>query len=184
MKLQDALRIGFEFHDMFEGTWEQWHTAGSVRRMRPEVKDIEHVVEPTWGTVLGNDMFRTPKTVNLLFHRLDELLLDGKVEKAIYIDKNNRETFRWGEKYRGVWYGGIKHEIFTAHENTFGAILAIRTGPADLSKRLVTMIKPRGYLMKDGQVFPVGRDKPAECKTEKRFFEMAGIKMLKPEERK
>lgn len=146
----EALKDAEALRAMFPADcYERWEFAGSLRRGRPEVGDVEHVIIPRAGQVRGDDLFAEPQTVNLLFHHLDALVKGGEVTKHIY----GTTGFRWGEKYRGVDYRGFNHELFCADADNFGCIYTIRTGPAEFSQRLVTMMKQRGmYRQQDGYV--------------------------------
>lgn len=84
-----------------------------------------------------------------MWHHLDALVKGHEVSKHLY----GTTGFRWGEKYRGVDFLGFNNEIFCADDVNFGATLAIRTGPADFSKRLVTGLLRNGRRNKDGQVW-------------------------------
>lgn len=110
-----AQRDAALFRDLFTlkgyQYWERWEIAGSVRRGKPEVGDIEHVVMPKFG-----------KQGNELWMLLDSMLPDdgieaaGIVEKAVYPNGTNR----WGEKYRGVMFRGFRHEVFIADAMNWG----------------------------------------------------------------
>ena len=130
----------------FDASCVQWNVAGSVRRRCPEVSDIEIVFMPRFGDVASSDLFSTPRKVNLLWHRLEELISIGVIEKAKYGDIQNN---RWGDKYRGVLFRDFKFEFFIADHDNWGPQLAIRTGPAEFSKKLVTGLLRHGY-KKDG----------------------------------
>jgi DNA polymerase/3'-5' exonuclease PolX len=177
-----ALADAEAFRDLFPpACYQRWEFAGSVRRRRPEVGDVEHVIIPSTGTVASGDLFGTPEQVNLLWFHLDCLVRAGSVEKATY---GEGASFRWGSLYRGALFRGIKHELFTAGESNWGAILSIRTGPADFSQKLVTRIKDRGVLrMEEGQLRQQWNGKPVKCPDETAFFEAAGMAWIKPEER-
>jgi len=84
-------------------TYERWEFAGSLRRRKPEVADIEHVIIPSFGEVeTGDGLFTTSTRMNLLWFHLDSLMRGpAGLEKHWYGNGN-----RWGDKYRGVDYRG------------------------------------------------------------------------------
>ena len=170
------------FRDHFpKECYERWEIAGSIRRGKPEVADVEHVVIPRFGEVdSGSGLFAQKERTNLLFHHLDAMVRGAIVSKHWYGNGN-----RWGEKYRGVDFRGFNNEIFCADENNWGAILAIRTGPADFSQQLVTeMLHRKVYRQQGGQVISVLSGEPVPCRDEKTFFEMCGVKFLDAEKRR
>lgn len=162
-------------------SWLEWHIAGSVRRRRPDVGDVEHVIVPRIDVVEGcASLF--PEPTSLLWLELEELVSQGKCSRAVYSDGRGR----WGDRYRGVEFRGFKHELFTASMATRGLILAIRTGPADFSRELVTRLKRRGLQAEGGRVIYT-RGKAAgetiDTRAEATVFELAGLPWIPPEQR-
>lgn len=93
---------------------------GSIRRQKSFVGDIEIVAEST------------PKLLALM----DKLLLDGVYTKADYNGKP-----RWGDKYRGVMFQGMKCEVFLADYHNLGYITWLRTGPGDANQYIMNVMK-------------------------------------------
>jgi DNA polymerase/3'-5' exonuclease PolX len=153
--------------------------AGSVRRRKSLVGDIEHVcigrkVEATAAGVMFVD------EVDALLVRLDDLVADGTIEKQI---KSDGKT-RWGERYRACLYRGVPHEVWMGTEHNWGCLLAIRTGPAELSEELVTRIKRRGVLRQhEGYLVYQKTGDRYPCETEEKFFAAAGMACVEPERR-
>lgn len=142
--------------------------AGSIRRKRPEVKDIEIVAEPI--------------TVDDGFFGEDRYATDEIRELA----RNWGTTPKRGHKYiqvLDVLGSGITLDLFlVTPPATWGAILAIRTGPAAFSEMLVTRIKGRLWRCIEGRVVDhLGRDMPTP--TEQDFFDAACVQWLEPEDR-
>ncbi len=193
--LADARKIAEDFARLFDGTWDKWVIAGSVRRQKPDVGDIEHVCIPKLEAVRvpvkgTESLFGGPpetrvEVVNRLWQRADELLLCGEIAKALY---GETQTTRWGDKLRGVVWKGIKHEIFSADRDNWGCILTIRTVPAEFSKAMVTKLnidqvyrQHEGYLRYVGSAGD-GRIKP--CPDEETFFAAVGWEYRAPEKRR
>jgi len=156
--------------------------AGSIRRKRKEVKDIEIVALPLYQHHF--DLFGgTYDTVNLLDARLDQLRLDQTIAQAF--DAHGKP--RWGERYKKIRFGDFAIDLFTPTPISWGYILAIRTGPASLSRRYVTPKEKGGYLplgcrVTHGEV--LGPDgSPYVLPTEKDFFDLLGLPELPPEQR-
>lgn len=95
--------------------------AGSIRRGKPEVKDAELVAIPGAG----------------LLAFLDHLVEEGRIQKAEYGDSRSH---RWGPKYRGLIWQGLRVEIFLTDEASWGYIYWLRTGPGDGNQTLVTLL--------------------------------------------
>jgi DNA polymerase/3'-5' exonuclease PolX len=179
--LAHAIERAEAFRALFySGSYMRWELAGSVRRKCPSVGDIEAVIIPAWGGVTVADGLFTKElaNVNLLWHRLDSLVEDGKVSKWV---RDNGRTC-WGEKTRAVNFAGQCFEIYTATENTWGSTMAIRTGPREFSMRLVTAFLPRGLRAEDGYLRRGIELIP--CPDEAAYMAAAGFKWIAPEARR
>jgi DNA polymerase/3'-5' exonuclease PolX len=124
--------------------------AGSIRRGVPEVHDLELVAIPTtyrlqpalFGAAAEEEASRLDQLVDQLYHART---LTPRVT-------NGRRA--WGSKYRRAWYhvrsGAYPVDLFTVTPPAqWGLILALRTGPASFSQRLVTPWE-KGGLLPDG----------------------------------
>jgi len=125
--------------------------AGSIRRGRPDVKDIELVVTPRFRPTQV-DLFGEPAGYTNLF----DTCIDDLIARDILgyrLDINGRKSAGERSK-RLVWnsgsMAGIGIDLFSVLPPAqFGLLQMIRTGPADYSKRLVTP-KRKGGLLLDG----------------------------------
>lgn len=108
--------------------------AGSLRRGKPAVGDIEVVA--------------LPHDAPTLLARLDTWVATGRAFKATYSDG----AHRWGTRYRGIKLPGsnfrpgcpAKIELWLADALNFGWILALRTGSADANEFMVRQMNFRG----------------------------------------
>lgn len=175
--LAEALKDAHEFRALFPALYfSRWEFAGSVRRGREDVGDVEHVVIPA-----NVDAFRI---------KLDELTY---VPGDIFSDENlpfrrhvyPNDSERWGEKVRGVSFRGFAHEIFIADALNFGSVLALKTGPADYSKMLVTKMLARGRFRQQGGYVHYTNGKGIRgVPTEQDYFEACGVAWVLPAERR
>ncbi|MBE3038289.1 MAG: hypothetical protein IMZ62_05710, partial [Chloroflexi bacterium] len=139
--------------------------AGSIRRGKPEVGDIEIVALPD-----GN------------FEVLDiEIVLPGLLPGADFI-KN-------GSRYKQIALpDGINLDLFLVRPPAeWGVIFLLRTGPADFSRKAVTPKSKGGLLpsncrVRDGQVWRNDIDIPMD--EEEDFLKLIGLSGLAPEKRK
>jgi len=162
--LGEATKIANEMVALLQTSETHIVVAGSVRRERATVGDIELVV-----------MTDDPRH---LLARLDSLVISGVVNKARYGD-----SYRWGEKYRGVMLNGMRCEIFIATRSNFGYILWLRTGPGDANtfvmKRLADAQSP--YRAVGGQWVQNGKRLIVDTETE--MFRLLGMPYLPPQVR-
>lgn len=185
---QSALADADDFRSLINPaiTCERYEVAGSIRRRKPDVGDVDIVAIPKVAEIAAGDMFGTPTDTNLLWARLDALLAGGEIKKHIKDTKAGPRT-KWGDICRAVEWRGCCYEINLAHLDNWGVVLAVRTGPEEVSKDLVTRIQRYGYRSRDGFFIYDIKSTPAATlipvRTEEAFFKMAGLQCLPPERR-
>lgn len=153
MKLTEAKRLAKEIVAVLSLYCDRVEIAGSIRREKPEVKDIEIVCIP---------------------RQRDLMYFCDLVRK-------------W-EKVKGEPYGkytqrmlpeGIKLDLFMATKMNWGLILAIRTGSAEYSHRiLATGWKKNGYTSIEGMLHKGGE--AITMYEEEDVFMVAGIPYVRP----
>lgn len=148
------------------------YMAGSLRRLKATVNDIEIVTRPESRT--------------LLRARLDTLIRDGICEAADYGDGTQRQ----GHKYAGLLFQGARIEIFSPTPENFGYIYWLRTGPA----------KGNEFVMKGLGNWPIRFDDGSAWYTtyinglkqlqyrlrvpdEETMFKLLGLAVIRPEHR-
>ncbi len=162
-------------------TTAKWEIAGSIRRKRDTVGDIEIVAIP---------MYQQGR--NLLWDHLDKMFLEGLIQRAMKINKKDPQkppATRWGAAYRAFCFPEMPDfhiEIFSADRDNFGLQLGIRTGSWEYNKALMSKIKHGGkYRVQDGYLREADMDfqkgqgiigEMISCPTEAEYFAAAGIK--------
>ena len=146
---------------------ERVEIAGSVRRRRKQIADIELVVKP----YAFPDMF-------------------GREEPAVdVVERTVRKWGRWvkgGEKYMQVEIAehGIKADVFVVTPPAeWGPIMAIRTGPATLGHSAVTRLHAYRLQCSEGRILRKTDGVTVACPTEEEFFRFAGLPCLPPDQR-
>ena len=172
--LQHAELVARELFALIEPTCDDIQIAGSIRRKARTVKDAEFVVIPTAMT----------------YQVLDRLVFGGQVERAAY-----NGTERWGMKYRGLVYKGLRCELFFTDEGSWGYQLWLRTGPGDANKVVMQKMQASRVRCLDGSVWVaddwrlVGDKWTSETKQrvlvtdESRMFRLMGMEWIAPEAR-
>jgi DNA polymerase/3'-5' exonuclease PolX len=181
MKHQEAQRIAQNLITKMQPYCERIRIAGSIRRYKPEVKDIELVIIPKWDTdVDAGSLFPEPITVNRL-HAWAEPSSD-----IHWIKPGVANIIPWpikpDDKYwRGLLPSGIKLDLFIAQPSNWGMIYLIRTGSADFTTAVVTHAKRiglpcvNGFLTRNGQ--------PLETPEENDVFNILNLEYIAPERR-
>jgi hypothetical protein len=144
MPLEYARGMAGALVDLLSPACVRIEIAGSVRRQKPNPNDIELVMvpcerisrQPSLDDLLG--LGKLERT-NLLDARCDELLKQGVLEKRP--DSRGRHCWGTGIK-RAVFFRGKDYapvDLFQVIEpRQWGVIYAIRTGPGDFNRLLVT----------------------------------------------
>ena len=154
MKHDIALKTAEALVDHLRPACARIEIAGSIRRLKPEVKDIEIVCVPDLTPVkravleFGKPVPPSYKTA------LDKLVDEMRIAGDIRLEAN-------GDRYKKMYlnYAGIKCDLFIVIPPAeWGALMLIRTGSSDFSHWCVTNRKyggalPEGYFVKHGVVW-------------------------------
>ena len=185
MEIRYAKIIAGELTEQFSPFCERIKIAGSIRRHKPNVKDIEIVATPKPGL----DIFGQPD-------RTGPTAID-KVFNSFMINRGGR-YLQGAQRYKKAHLAeGIVLDMFLVLPPAqWGVIFAIRTGPAKFSQWLVTPRRHGGALpsycrVRDGGVYKAGakaqgpgaRDGLILMPEEKDFFDLLGLDWIEPEAR-
>ncbi len=164
---------------------ERVEIAGSVRRRKGEVHDLEVVAIPRrvpitdmWGEAVGS--------MDQMAELIDHLILSGRVlaPRAVEVHRKDGSTEvqqRMGAAYKALVYRGMPVDLFITDAERWGCIFALRTGPGDWNTRLVTDCKRWFRRVEDGRVLHLGRVVPTPEEAD--FFRALGVPWLEPWER-
>lgn len=175
MELNRAQDIASIVRSKLASYCEKIEIAGSVRRLKKEVKDI--------------DLVATPKAV---------MVKDLFGEQALHYTE--LDLYPWGElgivikngpRYKQIALTeGIRLDLFIVMPPAqWGMIFVIKTGPADFSRWIVTKqcyggAMPDDYLVLDGCVYRGEQRDLIPMRTEADFFAFLGLEMVLPSKRK
>lgn len=180
--LRYAEDIAAWFEDRFAPACERTQICGSIRRKKPDIGDIEILVVPR-VTETGDGLFGDPVQTRPIDAVIAALVQEDRLKPV----KGWHHGKDWKYAQFLIPHDGIKLDLFTANVESWGVQLAIRTGPADFSYRLVNPRIKDGYLLpyqrvKDGRLWY--KDEPLETREEEQLFEALAMEFIKPEERK
>jgi len=142
--------------------------AGSIRRKREFVGDIEIVAVPYMNPDLFSDE-ATPilDPLRLELQKLGSIVKGGNRYIRVHLTKPDQHA-----------------DIFLVWPPaTWGSIFAIRTGPHDLGKYVVTKMQEKGFKHSEGRAIRIDDGTPIATDTEAQFFALAGLECPKPEHR-
>lgn len=145
--------------------------AGSVRRLKPYVGDVEIVAEPE----REEDLFGGGEGSPIL-----------KPIRAVLASFSTGPHGGGTRKLKGhnVCGTGVPVELYLVHPPAaFGSLLTIRTGPRDFSQWCMNRLRWRGYRQRNGYVVHKSNGARAPADTEAEFFALMGLPVLAPEKR-
>lgn len=198
--LHEARPLARRILEAFRPYCSRGAIAGSVRREKPEVKDIEVVIVPKWETVPDpDDLFgERSLDVNLLhkFAQSEDRLSAALGFPMRWIKPGTRHIEPWhvkpeGKYWRGYLPGreeegarggeGVKVDVFLTTPQNFGAILLIRTGSRDFSEAVAIHAKRVGYRFDDGELWRGQVNIPTP--DEATVFEHLALEWVEPRDR-
>ncbi len=180
--------------------------AGSLRRRKAEVGDLELVFVSKWGEVADGLL---TKHTDLMEHALDELLDRGVLTKRV----NSKGSEMWGPKNKLALHAatGLPVDFFATRSPFWFNYLVCRTGGADNNKEiasrcqsrglawhpyhggfsvessavLISLIESEGIHLTDGPLRPelIRTGKMIEVHSERDVFTLAGLEYREPWER-
>lgn len=196
IRLAEADRLGAELLDLLRPFCVELMLGGSVRRRVGEVKDIELLAVPVVLSVPALDLFDDAPELQIdaLDRAMGDLLHQGTF--IPYVDRRGRP--HWGMRNKRAWYDGAAVDLWCCPPEEWGAMVAIRTGPAGYAHAFVTSkdqrvaerrgdgsvvyrdgLLPVGYRVKDQRLYG-GDGRVIETPDERAFFAAIGIPFLDP----
>jgi DNA polymerase/3'-5' exonuclease PolX len=200
MNLKHALKILDHLGVVLAPACDRLEIAGSVRRQKPVVGDLEMVAVPRFEIRPGNGQaslfgVRT-ESVSLVWEALERLRLEGRIRpikpgvgKA---EADFEDDAKWPEKrtaasrYLRLWLPNarIKLDLFLTTPERWGPVYVIRTGPAAFSAALVqhwTRVSGGGRFS-DGGITDA-RGNALEAREEADVFHHLGLHVIPPKMR-
>jgi DNA polymerase/3'-5' exonuclease PolX len=165
-----------ELHAQLVGSCDRLEVAGSIRRQRPEVNDIEFVAVPK----------RDP------FDRLQLRLTTLVSESYLNVGSKSRDGKRapLGPRYYRLSFRGTQVDIFCVlPPSDWGVQFCLRTGSREYSHWIVTEALRRDFKVDSGQLWKIHKERlPWEfekirCPEERDFFKALGIEYVDPRDR-
>ena len=156
----EAYKLALEVLEQLKPYCERIEIAGSIRRKKAEVGDIEIVAIPK------------PFEIGLFQTGIASVINQWQKVKGELPCKYTQR----------ILPSGIKLDLFFAEEGNWGSVFAIRTGSADYSHKVLANGWVRqgfksegGYLFRDGERY--------EVREEKDLFKLIDIPYVPPEDR-
>ena len=167
MELEKAKKITELVKAKLAPHCEKCEIAGSIRREKENVKDIEVVCIPK--------LSRPGKRSNgwcMEVYNLGQIMKGTKTKSlndAKYIQINLPQ--------------GIKLDLFVAEPGNWGMQFMIRTGCAEFSKSMLTQFNKRGFKSENAYPIDQATNEKLEFETEEEVFEFLGLEYVEPKDR-
>lgn len=168
----EALAVAEELRGLLEPHCERIEIAGSLRRQKPDVGDIE--------------LLCVPKPAESIWHTdaLDAALSGLMGDGVLNFRLNGRGSRTYGplNKYLTHLASGIAVDVFSTDLDHWGAALLIRTGPKEMNVRMMTRCAGLGF---KGYVYGI-RNRQGEdmaVPDEESVFRLLGWDYVPPEQR-
>lgn len=177
--LAEAERLAADVVELLRPACERIQVAGSIRRRKPDVKDIEIVAIPKMQPIL-----------DLLLHQVGEtdaldLACHALVETGVLACRADSPA--WGPKHKRMVYQCVNVDLFVVTPPAqWPVILAIRTGPGAFSKALVTRqrfggLLPDRYKVSEGALrYRLSEMVVPNVDTEEELFRLLGLPWIEP----
>jgi len=163
--LAEALAVAEEIKAKLASHCEQIEIAGSIRRRREMVGDIELVAVPKRiKDLLGDPVPKAKTALDLFF------------EEVNFTPEKN------GDRYKAFSYGGWKVDLYTPEADRWGLRLLVSTGSRAFNIWMVEALRQRNYRMVGGQVVD-GLSRPVPLPAEAMVFELLDLPYIEPEKR-
>jgi DNA polymerase/3'-5' exonuclease PolX len=165
ISFEEATPIVEKYLDLLKPKCERIEPAGSYRREKKFINDIELVCIPKkiYTGLFETDEAYHPEFIELV--KSFEIIL-GRPEDGKYVKIMLQE--------------GIKLDLFIANPNNWGLIFMIRTGSANFTKRMVTECKHNGYYVDDGYLWRKRDNAMIAVPEEEDFFNITKLPYIKP----
>ena len=176
----EALAVAEQLQAILSPACRRIAIAGSLRRRKPDVGDVELLFVPIL-TERPDGLFDR-RIVDVCSEVVEKMLADGVLAKR----PNVNGHFTWGERNKLAIHvpSGIPVDLFGTSEANWFVSLVIRTGSKDTNLRLTNGAIRRGATLNaygSGVTWSDGTQTPAT--SEEHVFEMCGVPYLPPHKR-
>lgn len=170
MELARARAIAEELKSLLAPECDKIEVAGSIRRRKPFVGDIEILAVPKY--VDGVD-------------QLDEEIKKLMAERLLGYRRNVRGSISYGPKNKLLVHlpSGVGVDIFSTDAERWWVSLVVRTGGEITNRRIATAAIRKGWHL---QAYGHGFTTPqgdVVCRSEEETFRAVGLPYLPPERR-
>jgi DNA polymerase (family 10) len=181
MRLEDALPLAQKVCDALQPFCERVAFAGSIRREKVEVGDVDIVAVPKAGWYPSAFGFDVEFSADTVWADMIPYVLK---KKGLMVGVSGKELLRC------TFADGFQVDLYRARMETWGIILLIRTGSKEHNVKLCTLARSKGLMLsaKDGviQTLTSGcmtASKVIASQSEEDIFTALGLQFVEPKDR-
>lgn len=178
----DAERVAYILMDSLAPSCEKIMIAGSIRRQKPFVGDVELLyISKTQVRQDPADMFGKI-TVNLADEIIQMFEKSGVLERR----KNSIGLETYGQKNKLMRYvpSGMPVDLFGTTQDNWNVSVVIRTGSLETNLKLATGARKLGRSLKAyGSGVELSDGSIIQATSEEHVFELCGVPYLQPHQR-
>ncbi len=172
MELEKAKAIAEKLKGLLGFSCERIVIAGSIRRQKPEVHDIELLCIP-----------RVVDGVDRLDREIGSLFVQAIL--GYRLNKLGRRAYGKWNKLLVHLESGIGVDVFSTTEDRWPVALFVRTGGKKTNKLIASRALARGLMFRAyGRGFIRADGSEIICRSEADVFRAVGLRYLSPEERR
>ena len=178
----DALAVAKIMCDFLRPYTERLIVAGSLRRRKLEVGDVEILFVPKRSSGIPVDLFGARSSDDLAAKRLDDLLKTGTIRKRLSVTGSEA----WGEKNKLAVHStsGIPVDFFSSAEPHWFNYLVCRTGGAMSNTRIAKAAQAKGWKWHPyGSGFTDDQGNLLRVTSERDVFDLLGLPFQEPWDR-
>ena len=171
-----ALSVAEEFIQEISPFCEKREIAGSLKRKKQMVGDIDIVIIPKFEQTKDDTLFGEPVSINVLDRKLSQMCIDNQMQ----LETSGPKIKRFSQ-FNG---SDIFIDLYIATPETWITILLIRTGSKEHNIKLYTRARDmRMQLKADGSGLFDAQLHPIKTESEEDIFKILGFTYVLPEER-
>jgi DNA polymerase (family 10) len=177
MRLEDALPKAEKVRAVLQPLCERVCIAGSIRRLKSEVNDIDIVALPKSldlpGALGGTAHFSESQVWK-------DLIPKALVKWGLRLEASGQELLRLSFPLTA-----LQVDIYRARAETWGVILLVRTGSKEHNVKLCTLARSKRLKLSanEGVVTQEGFGQIVASKTEEEIFAVLGLAFVEPKDR-
>jgi DNA polymerase/3'-5' exonuclease PolX len=180
----EALKVAEQIRAILAPHTSRIEIAGSIRRKRPEVGDVELLYVPKVSMSPADLFGEESLSVDHAAQAIEAMLAAGVLAKR----KDINGRYCWGAKNRLAVHiqSGIPVDLFSTTEPNWYVSLVIRTGGKQTNLQLTTRANLRGYSLEaygSGYRNVADRELFYAMLSEDDVFRFVGLRCLPPEKR-